>query len=744
MTKKILLISTICLQFILMIFSLAIFINKSSLERSVYLDFKLTNEMKENFKGKEKLHAFSTDAYENYALYIPSEESNSMENAEFYGDIEKYNYLNNEHSIDIWENDFNTAQIVVVVNEKFDSIEVELEELINEQDFEVEFGFNEFIYASDYKLTNGMKNPFGIQQTLLVPEKINNRKVLNNVYENKVYIINVSVKSNEIKNETVEKLNFKITGKNENEKDFSINNQITLNLFDINYDDYKEADYNIFYFPEWTSAYYNSVFKENENRGVPIGIEDKLSFDEYLDFNWNKYWKNEYESLAELGMDSFQLRIDDSWNNNWDDEREFHNLWKVRRKSLNFTPWRYKGDFNTINSKEEFINIEDIQDDLYIDESDWNTFDTYLNLLSDAGMKHGFVNSTKSGWTTDNKTLNIYNEKTEEYFYVNGSLNYSVGQGFMNWWFKEFKKHVDNKKPKWANEIKLYYYLDEINSGEVIKTNEWLKTVDPNKDYLGMAFSDWERDIDYKNIESYDHIDYAWTHLLDIYNEKNKNYNNFKKFRNKNNLKSGEYFLDSDSTFSLTRSEPGILGYIQSSLYKQGEPHYMKYILNGWEEGHSAWSSDFNDYSFIDISYVSGDTLFTYPQYDTQKDKQKIIEIADINSDENFKFMPSTRLLQLAVGTNNVNKINYLIDKNYFSEEFLYKNIAQTLKLGKKLSGTKFDLNYNKTVFDKNIMSNKTNLEKYMSSKKGYDEIQGYKNIINKLKIETRRYRGDR
>ncbi|WP_339021438.1 hypothetical protein [Spiroplasma endosymbiont of Atherix ibis] len=331
--------------------------------------------MKEYYKGKRKIHAFSADAYENFALYVPKEESNSLENAKFYGDVEKYNYLENNQIIDIWENDFNMAQIVVLMNEEFDSLSVELENEDKLDDsLKIEYGFNEFVYSSDYKLTNGMANPFGIKQTLLVPEKVTDNKEIDKVYKNTVYIINVSVYSTLIKQSQVKELKFKIAGKKDG-KTLIEKNSINLNIFSINYDNYKQSDYNLFYFPEWTSFYYNSVFVNKDskkNYGRPDFIKDEYDFNEYIDFNWDLYWKNEYDSLSKLGMDSFQLRMDDYWNSNWNDKRDFHNPWTIRRKSLNFIPWRYKGSFDTKNWKKELITFDEIKNGLEIKKDDWN------------------------------------------------------------------------------------------------------------------------------------------------------------------------------------------------------------------------------------------------------------------------------------------------------------------------------------------------------------------------------------
>ncbi|ATZ18136.1 hypothetical protein [Mesoplasma melaleucae] len=111
---------------------------------------------------------------------------------------------------------------------------------------------------------------------------------------------------------------------------------------------------------------------------------------------------------------------------------------------------------------------------------------------------------------------------------------------------------------------------------------------------------------------------------------------------------------------------------------------------------------------------------------------------AIINADV-VQFNPSTRLEQLAVGTKNMQKINYLIKNKVFDKSLVDNNVSNALKLTKKLSRTKFDLNFNKTTIDP-FLKTKSFVKKYLSNKNGPDEIEGYKIIINNLKQVTRSY----
>lgn len=101
---------------------------------------------------------------------------------------------------------------------------------------------------------------------------------------------------------------------------------------------------------------------------------------------------------------------------------------------------------------------------------------------------------------------------------------------------------------------------------------------------------------------------------------------------------------------------------MQAALYKQNSPNFMKYSLTGWEDGVSSWSSDFKGYKFVNMNYISGDTVWAYAKYNNATVEGKsAIRNADV-----VQFNPSTRLEQLAVRTRNMQKIDYLIKHNVF------------------------------------------------------------------------------
>ncbi|AVN63832.1 hypothetical protein CG006_02485 [Mesoplasma florum] len=757
MSKRLFMSILIIVQIFLIGFIAFVSLNQVKLQRDVYLN-PSPYAKKVNKNQIAPVHTFATDAYENLSLYEPSGENNSLKDAKFYGDFDSYNGIENNkdnpQSIDLWINDFNTSQIVVVVNDDFDELQVKLnnEEFIQSQGLRVEYGFNEFIYASG----NGSTNFYGIRKPLLVPEKITNNKILNEVYSKRVYIINVAVNSNDKITDGNVNLDFEITGinKTDSSKNYTSNSLIKVDLFPIDYNpqngEDSKIDFNLFSFPEWASDYYNKSYDDGHPSKMinSNGIEeeiDPLNYNQYIEFNWNKYWGPQFEYLSKnMGMDWFQLNAVDSWNMNWTYElgfkREYHNPWKIKRKSLNFLSWTYTGDFDTSNSQNKDIKFDDIKEGLTIPASDWESFDRYLNLMADAGMKRGMINSLNGAWGTQGKSIDIYNTKTEEYFKVpssiidsNGSKD-AEGRKYSNWWFEQLKNHMDTE-PDWVDKIDLYYYLDEKDPWQTTETNDWLYEIDPEKEYLHFAVSDWERDIDYKKMEKYDHADYVWVYMLDIYNQKNKNFSEFTKRRNSKGLHTGQYSLDADNTFNLARAEPGILGYTQAALYKQDSPNFMKYSLTGWEDGISSWSSDFNDYDFVNMTYISGDTVWAYPKYnnETSEGKQSIM------NDEKIEFNPSTRLEQLAVGTKNMQKIDYLINKNGLSKEIINSNVYSGLKLTKKLSRTKFDLNFTDTSIPSPTNTNSF-VKKYLKAGKGPDEIEAYKVIINNLKQATRSY----
>jgi hypothetical protein len=58
----------------------------------------------------------------------------------------------------------------------------------------VQYGFSEFVYASK-NFNNKLKilNPFGVHETLLVPEKLTEKKTLTNLNANKVNILFIRI-----------------------------------------------------------------------------------------------------------------------------------------------------------------------------------------------------------------------------------------------------------------------------------------------------------------------------------------------------------------------------------------------------------------------------------------------------------------------------------------------------------------------------------------------------------------------
>ncbi|AGR41269.1 hypothetical protein [Spiroplasma taiwanense] len=731
MKTKFLIFTILVFQTALLILIIVTFALKKDLTRDVFLEGCEHSSETSTDISNEKIHSFAADGLENFALYTTNEKSNNLENASFYGNYDNYSYCDNSnYSIDLWNNDFWNSQIVIKndISNLNLSVELQNKEELEEIGIEVNYGFAEFIYASGSKLSNGMYNPYGINRTLLVPDKMTSNKALNNAIKNRIYIVYISFKSNDFSkylstsNESI-KAKFKVFSSNqENLNIFSNILDININALNLSFDN-TVSDYNLFHFPEWSSYYYN-------NGKVPSTILNKNDMNEYIDYNWEKYWKNEFTYMSEMGMNWFQMNISEKWNSNFG-EKELNNGWENRRKEMNFIPWQYKGDLNTDNLFGNDIVFEEIVNDLYISDESWATFDKFLNLMVEVGMKRGMLNSINTVWGQNQGGLMIYNDKTKKYFTANSSILDKNGKKFNTWWFEQFKNHIDSKNPDWFDKLDLYFYIDEKDKWTTTQHNNWMKEIDPEKKYLKLAVSDWDRDIDYNYISGYDFVDELWIYFLDVYNEANPNFNKLLNNRNKLGLKTGQYSLDVDNTFNLPKSEPGILGYMQMALLLQGSPSFLKYVITGWQNGNNVWSSDFDDYPWVDLNYISGDTMWAYPKYD------HVTQSGQIESDLSVEFLPSIRFEQLKVGTNLTNKFNFLINKGVLNKSDLQSNISRELKKGPKLSNTKFDFNYSDTNFKKNLYFNKSFIE-YQLNLSDYDEIQGYKNLINLIKIYSR------
>ncbi|AGM25300.1 hypothetical protein [Spiroplasma chrysopicola] len=709
MYKKIVLLGILLIVILTGIISVLLFTHQNWNKRNVWL-IGCQAQNKKPTDRTEYLHTFFGSQFENYALYSPQTESNSLVNAKFYGNLDNYNNcIKPTTTATLWQNDFTNTQLVIKTN-AMDiynlSAQITNIEELKAKNLEVQFGFNRFIYASNSNTNSGILNPYGINEKLLVPDAITTTSVETIAYSNKVYILWIKLIAQEVVPVGDYQINIELQGQIGQPTAAPLilsTNMINLMVSDliVPENDVK-ADFDIYSFFGWTAAYYN-------NYAVPPGIKDRFDNREYIDYNWSRYWEPEYRYTNNiLGMEYFQNPI----SLNERENKEWHNNWLDGNKVQTFLPWRY-----------------DENHQLYIAREDWDNWDYYMNKMADIGFTKALLGGWQAGWNTSWRTNKVWNEKTQDYEAI--SMNIFNDEGYQNneWFLQELLKHIKNDEPAWVGKVTPYVYLDELQRGAISEYLNLIKKYDFNRQYIKLAACEFDRAVDYSDPALYD-VDILHIFFFDIYNSNNSNFTNLVKIRNEQNYLTGQYFLDADNTFNLIRSEPGVSSYLQLALLKEGAPHYMRYLLNGWVQKNAYWTSDYVENT--GIVYISGDTMYAYPS----------VAYDDITN--NFptpvQFNPSTRLDAIAWGTKLNNKLMYLKKINKISSELyqtLTQYVDQRVKLSKITSHTKFDFNYSNTSLKYNVINSKSFI--YQSiAKSGIDEITVVKTISNLVDLYSK------
>ncbi|WP_425379425.1 hypothetical protein [Spiroplasma endosymbiont of Stenodema calcarata] len=706
MFKKVTMSLILFLTIFTAITAIVLFVKKNSFMRSVWLDGCQPVTQSHNNDKTPYVHTFFGSQHDNYALYQPTEESNDLKNATFYGNLQNYNNcINPSVNLQLWKQDFINTQLVVKTN-NYDindlTAKVVNSEELAKDNVTVQIGFNRFIYAS-YSLTNQrMLNPYGINEKLLVPDAITTNVVEQNAYKNKVYILWIKIMS--FNHKVIAKpgnysINISLTGNIPETKATNIilsNNEIQVKVDDLLLPaDQKKSDFDIYSFFGWSAGYYN-------NYQVPAIIKNRKDNIEYIDYNWDRYWLPENTYLHDvLGMDYFQSSISLNERKN----TEWHNNWLDGNKVQTFLPWRY-------SSKKG----------LYIADEDWKAWDYYMDKMANVGYTKALLSGWQAAWNTSYKTNEVWNDDNEDYMPI--SMNMYVEDGIKNneWFLQQLLNHIKIVKPQWTKTVTPYLYIDELPGSAIGKYLKLIQKYDPNREYIKLAACDWERDIDYSDPATYE-VDILHIYFLDIYNEQNSKFMNLVKQRNEKGLITGQYSLDADNTFNLIRSEPGVSSYFQLALLKQNTPHYMRYLLNGWTNT-AYWSADYDEHT--GLVYIAGDTMFAYPS----------IANPDPNNNNKADFNPSTRLDAIAYGVNMNNKIMYLNKLNLIlNYQTMMSYINSNVKLSKPTSHSKFNFNYDALTATSNIKISNSFLYRFLT-RNNIDEVmvvKTFENIINKI-----------
>lgn len=715
------------LIFGVLIYSYA-FSKKSGRDVYLYANNKQELNSKNFDKGSNSgasLNAFFASPYENMSLYKPHNFSNDIKSSYFYGNLNNYNYINNSNSqLNIWQDDFTSEQLVIKTgNSTFDegSLKAKITSVNYQNDnIRVIYGFNRYIYAS-YNPSVPLIDD--VNQKLLVPDAITNSHIVN-VTSNNVYILWIKfLTTGVVKPDTYKyKVNLFL-----NEKLLSLPKKYTINLkVSVNKvtKKWNSSSFNIYSFFGWTAGYY-------DGNTVPTTVKNPSDEREYFNYNWSKYWEPESLYLHNIyGMDYFQMPIslsavpDPSFENNW--------VAVGSKKVKSFIHWQAKNTYDLKNHH------------YFISDSDWNVFDLYVEKMAEIGFDKVFLTGWQYGWSDpDTKSTFVWNDETKKYVRVEMKIDTLEGKINNQWIFNQVVNHIKEKRkfdPKIWNNLNFYLYTDELPDSSLQGYSNLFssnQSINPSKQFLKFAICDWDRDLNYNDI-NLQTVDILYVHFLDFYNEDNVNFERLLNERNKRSLITGQYSLDSDYTFNLIRAEPGVLDYIMLAMYKEGMPNFMRYILQGWDNGKSYWNSDYDEAG--GLKYVSGDTILAYPFANVklgQKDfKPKSGKKYDMN---NYgRFNPSVRLENLALGTNMVNKIKFLVNNGKISNQELktiFSYISKVTKQSKISSHTKFNFNFDNTSLKFDNSFSHSFVNRFFSDS-NIDEITVVKvvnNIINSL-----------
>ncbi|AUF83783.1 DUF4091 domain-containing protein [Mesoplasma syrphidae] len=668
--------------------------------RNVYLSgFKNQGHVNNN-----DYHAFFADEADNMALYKPTELSKDINNAKFYGNFDSYKYAYKpDINLNAWKNDNVNTQIVFTNKVDIDNEGVEIkiqneEELSNKKVY-IKYGFNDFVYASkNYNNKLRILNPSGVHETLLVPEKMTEKKVLNNVVANKVNVAYFRILTTPQTEAQSVKIKVNI------EKNGTV---LTTNTIYLNISEYclptEDFETSVFAFSNFSRA--ANYWQQGQ---IPKEIKDPTNPLEFINHTW-RYLEEEYKYMA-------QVQKHTSFISNIVPVIDPSNLdkyyWTSESINMSLMEWRRSADGK-----------------IYATERSWEALKFYLEKMYEIGMRKFYMQGFQSSWALNSDSFYVYDEVLKKHIKIPFGSGIEGNQNMK----MILDQITEKRQSKFIDTPDMEYiiYTDEKSTVVNADIIAWLDEYDKTRSNYKFAMSAWERDIDYSNITKLYNADMIWIYFLDVYNENNANFSAFVKERKKLGKQTGQYFLDADNSFNLTRAEPGINSYLLLALSKENAGHYMKYSLNAWNPKFATWSSDYEERDEYggpkEIQYLSGDTLLAYPAYSPENAPKQ----------GNIEFIPSVRLEALIQGSNLVKKLNFLRSNNYMSEKEYYKiyeNIDIRNKNSKIMSNQKFNLNYRDTSLLNEINKNfklNSSILKMFSPKAKNDETTAYKVIRN-------------
>jgi hypothetical protein len=737
--------------------------NSSIYSRDYYLTgFKHDSDL---YQTNQFDASFVASAVDNYAIYETGGQdpaTNDINNYEFYGDVESYDYApKTKFNLELWENDANLFQWVIKSKMDLKNLKVAVtnQEELSAAGISIRYGFVDFAYAhQDTNNMSAIEN--AVSGYYLVPDIFSERKVQEKLVTDKVAPIYFYVQTNEATEVGSYEINLTLT----NDEgvaidatsvgvDVSNNYQLATNWSDVNI--FNGLDNISYYYnisknevPADFKDWFQNVYLKNSNDSNK-SLYNELAFFEY---NNEKYWKTMNDEMANMVEQQWAfLAIGDNAEVRdisliqFDEENESKDQWNVMNRAI--TPFTFileDGNDKKLSEKltkdlpeDEFMSL--FKDKIRLGKYSWSSFDLYMKSFAEAGFKKLQLSGIQGDWGPTTLT-SMYSYANKAFVPSYSGPEKAQGKLLLNLWLDEFKKHVDQVRAgsdetlKAAyNEVKIYYYDDEKSWGTVKMDNNILKAFDPKHEYIHYAIADWENDVvGYEDVvDTTDYAEYAWIYNYDFYNEDNENYMNFVNKRNKLGLRTGWYSLGCNETNNFVGADIGIGDYSLFALSLTNSPLYCNYSNNEWYRKNPNWSSNF-------INCRPGETMYAYPELNGMNEYQKIHAVQDDHSLVQAKQIVSLRSLELNVGTKYTNKIKTLEDTIDDETTYLKNNISTSNKISNTSSAEKFNLNYTSKTFTGVASGYKDQLSiliDRLSNKDVRDEITAVKNIRNLIDL---------
>jgi hypothetical protein len=591
----------------------------------------------ETRNDNEYLSSFFGSPLINYVVY--KQESGTPKGVEgnemsFYGDLDKMqNFINDDTTLNLWENDSDYVQFVVKTNDiDLTSLQINISSPTN-SDIQFQYGWNTLVYAQ-----NGEKLPDGGK--FWTAERITQNHVLSNVKTNFVYTCWVKVISNsEVSGNDYDGATLTLGAYRGDEKVWEQTNDIKINLID---NDFTMADniaknpagINFFNNDQWMLNYY---LKDDEKTRDEILSSDD-TYDSYLKWAWDEedgYLTQFWNKMSELNMNNYTSFIGNiSTGSNEKIDIDHDGL--IQESELN----RYTTvDFGTNDPSMMTWHVKKVngEEQAFLPEYEKNAYLYNLKNVLKSGVKNIFLRGfsevkyyeteNSDGYYTSKLPNYVYNEDTQTMESVEMSLNSNprkkyFGLSSEQWNEKYLTWFYDNvfQNPEFDLEgINVYLYFDEVKEFEMKAYSDLLNSMPADNDktmrdyfkigWCGVSmYSEFSSDLD--------DVDLVYINSSSLDEFKNKTMlANFIEKRKENHQLTGEYSLW-DANYNLGASNPGQTAYRVLWGAAVDTPGYMRYAMTSWY-GTSSWTT--NDQLNGNANIWAGDTIYVFPSDEPDK-----------------------------------------------------------------------------------------------------------------------------